>query len=156
MCSRSHDFRRIEPGRQTGGHRNAVKFVDDQIKLYEAGLKAAEERLKAFRLKYLGVSNHASQNYFTKLSTLNDQIEVTRLQLRAAEESRDSYKREIAGEAPVLLPEVGGPAPTATGVSVPAIDARLAVLKTDLDTLRRRYTDDHPDIVGIKRIIESA
>jgi len=132
---------------------NAVKFVDDQIRRYEAGLKAAEERLKAFRLKYLGVSNLASQNYFSKLSTLNDQIEATRLQLRAAEESRDSYKREIAGEAPVLLPEVGGPAPTATGVSVPAIDARLAVLKTDLDTLRRRYTDDHPDIVGIKRII---
>ena len=35
---------------------NAVKFVDEQIKRYEAGLRAAEDRLKAFRLKYLGVS----------------------------------------------------------------------------------------------------
>ena len=132
---------------------NAVKFVDDQIKRYEAGLKAAEERLKTFRLKYLGVSNVSNQNYFSRLSTLNDQIEATRLQLRAAEESRDSYKRELVGEAPVLLPDVGGSAPAAASVSVPAIDARLAVLKTDLDTLRRRFTDDHPDIVGNKRVI---
>ena len=134
---------------------NAVKFIDDQIKRYEAGLKAAEDRLKAFRLKYLGVSNVATQNYFTRLTTLNDQIEATKLQLRAAEESRDAYKRELAGEAPVLLPEVApSSAPSTAGVMVPGTDARLATLKTDLDVLRRRYTDDHPDVVGVKRIID--
>jgi polysaccharide chain length determinant protein (PEP-CTERM system associated) len=134
---------------------NAVKFIDDQIKRYEAGLKAAEDRLKAFRLKYLGVSNVATQNYFTRLTTLNDQIEATKLQLRAAEESRDAYKRELVGEAPVLLPEVGpSSAPSTAGVTVPGTDARLATLKTDLDVLRRRYTDDHPDVVGVKRIID--
>ncbi len=132
---------------------NAVKFIDDQIKRYEAGLKAAEERLKAFKLRYLGVSNVANQNYFSRISTLRDQIEATRLQLHAAEESRDSYKRELAGEALVLLPEVGSPVAAATAAAVPAVDARLAVLKADLDTLRRRFTDDHPDIVGVKRII---
>lgn len=134
---------------------NAVKFIDDQIKRYEAGLKAAEDRLKAFRLKYLGVSNVATQNYFTRLTTLNDQIEATKLQLRAAEESRDAYKRELAGEAPVLMPEVApSTAPSTAGVMVPGTDARLATLKTDLDVLRRRYTDDHPDVVGVKRIID--
>jgi polysaccharide chain length determinant protein (PEP-CTERM system associated) len=132
---------------------NAVKFIDDQIKHYEAGLKSAEERLKAFRLKYLGVSVASNQNYFTKLSSLNDLIENTRLQLRAAEQSRDSYKRELAGEAPVLVGDVSTPSQSAANASVPTIDARLGVLRTDLDTLRRRFTDDHPDIVNIKRII---
>jgi polysaccharide chain length determinant protein (PEP-CTERM system associated) len=133
---------------------NAVKFIDDQIKRYEAGLKSAEDRLKEFRLKYLGVSNVASRDYFTRLNTLKDQIEVTKLQLRAAEESRDAYKRELVGEAPVLLPEVAPTAPANAGVVVPGTDARLATLRTDLDLLRRRYTDDHPDIVGVRRIIE--
>jgi polysaccharide chain length determinant protein (PEP-CTERM system associated) len=132
---------------------NAVKFIDDQIKHYEGGLRAAEDRLKAFRLKYLGVSGQSNQTYFTRLATLNDQIENTRLQLRAAEESRDSYKRELAGEAPVLMPEVAGPAPASAAAAVTTVDARLAVLRTDLDLLRRRFTDDHPDIVNIKRII---
>ena len=34
----------------------AVKFVDEQIKHYEQTLKAAEDRLKEFKLKYLGVA----------------------------------------------------------------------------------------------------
>lgn len=132
---------------------NSVRFIDEQIKRYEAGLKAAEDRLKDFRLKYLGVSNIATQNYFTRLTTLNDQIEATKLQLRAAEESRDSYRRELAGEAPVLMPELSAAAPSSAGVVVPGTDARLAVLKADLDVLLRRYTDDHPDVIGVKRII---
>jgi polysaccharide chain length determinant protein (PEP-CTERM system associated) len=134
---------------------NAVKFIDDQIRHYEVSLKEAEERLKAFRLKYLGVSSTGNQTYYTRITALNDQIAAARLTLRAAEESRDSYKRELAGEAPVLIPEVGSSsAPVGGTVAVPSIDARLAVLRTDLDTLRRRYTDDHPDVVGTRRVIE--
>ena len=133
---------------------NAVKFIDDQVKRYEGGLKAAEDRLKAFRLKYLGVSGNTNTNYYTRLTTLGEQIEATRLQLRAAEEARDSYKRELAGEAPVLIPDTPLSAPSpASPVAVPAIDARLAVLRTDLDNLRRRFTDDHPDVVGTRRVI---
>jgi polysaccharide chain length determinant protein (PEP-CTERM system associated) len=70
--------------------------------------------------------------------------------LRAAEESRDSYKRELAGETPVLQPE--GPVATTT-VATPELDARLAALKGQLDALLRRYTDEHPDVVGTRRII---
>ena len=134
---------------------NAVKFIDEQIQRYEVGLKEAEDRLKAFRLKYLGVSSTGTQTYYTRLTALNDQIAATRLTLRAAEESRDSYKRELAGEAPVLMPELGSsPGSSSTQVSVPALDARLAKLRADLDNLRRNYTDDHPDVVGTKRVIE--
>ncbi len=132
---------------------NAVKFVDEQVKRYEAGLRAAEDRLKAFRLKYLGVSGTGNQDYFTRLALLTDQVAATRLQLRAAEESRDSYKRELAGEAPVLMPDVSA-APPSSKLSVPALDARLATLQSELDVLRRKYTDDHPDVTGTRRIIE--
>src|SRR4029079_19666839 len=75
-------------------------------------------------------------------------------QLRAAEESRDSYKRELAGEAPVLMPDVSNTPPPSSKLSVPALDARLAALQSELDVLRRKYTDDHPDVTGTRRIIE--
>jgi polysaccharide chain length determinant protein (PEP-CTERM system associated) len=128
--------------------RAAVKFLDEQIKQYEAGLRSAENRLKDFRLKYLGVGQ-ANQDYFGKLSQLSDAIESARLELRAAEQSRDSYKRELAGEAPVLQPEGAG-LPT----TVPEIDARIAAQKTQLDALLQRYTEDHPDVVGTRRVIK--
>ena len=131
--------------------RTAVKFVDEQIKLYEGNLKVAEDRLKDFRLKYLGVAGRGSQDYFGRLASVSDQIEKARLELRAAEQSRDSYRRELAGEAPVLLLAQEAPAPVARATET---DARLATLRSELDALRRRYTDAHPDVMNAKRNIE--
>ncbi|HEX3631956.1 MAG TPA: XrtA system polysaccharide chain length determinant [Casimicrobiaceae bacterium] len=129
--------------------RSAVKFVDEQIKQYETTLKNTEERLKLFKLKYMGVAGQGNQDYFVKLAAVNGAIEAAKRDLHAAEESRDSYKKELAGETPVLL--FDGPPPQA---ATPEIDARLATLKAQLDTLLRRYTDEHPDVVGTRRIIE--
>ena len=129
--------------------RTAVKFVDEQIRQYGETLKNTEDRLKAFKLKYMGVAGQGNTDYFGRLSKLNEVIESTRLELRAAEESRDSYKRELAGEAPVLQPE----GPALATVATPELDARLAALKGQLDALLRRYTDEHPDVVGTRRII---
>ncbi|MFO1412775.1 MAG: XrtA system polysaccharide chain length determinant [Burkholderiales bacterium] len=131
--------------------RAAVRFVDEQIKQYEETLKAAEGRLKEFRLKYLGVAGQGGPDYFARLSKLTDEIADAKRELRAAEESRDAYKRELAGETPVLLPE----APSApSAIAVPAVDARLATLRQELDNLTRRFTDEHPDVIQTKRNIE--
>ncbi|MEO8752047.1 MAG: XrtA system polysaccharide chain length determinant [Casimicrobiaceae bacterium] len=131
--------------------RAAVRFVDDQIKQYEESLKTAESRLKDFRIKYLGVAGQGGPDYFGRLSKLSDDIENAKLQLRAAEQSRDSYKRELAGESAVFLPE--GPAAAPPSFAVPAVDARLAALRSELDNLTRRFTDQHPDVVATKHNI---
>jgi polysaccharide chain length determinant protein (PEP-CTERM system associated) len=128
--------------------RAAVKFLDEQIKQYEVSLKTAEDRLKDFRLKYLGVGQ-ANQDYFGKLAKLNDDIESARLELRAAEQSRDSYKRQLAGEAPVLQPEA-----QSVALAVPELDARIAAQKTQLDALLQHDTEQHPDVVGTRRVIK--
>jgi len=129
--------------------RLAVKFVDEQIKQYEESLKVAEGRLKDFRLKYLGVAGQGGVDYFARMAKLSDDIDTIKLELHAAQESRDSYKREISGEQPVLLTDSAAQAP----VAVPVIDARLAALHNDLDALQRRFTDAHPDIVSLKKSI---
>ena len=134
--------------------RAAVKFLDDQIKHYEKSLQAAENRLKEFKLKYMGFAGpggHGGPDYFGRLAKLGGDIENARLELRAAEESRDAYKRELAGEMPTFLPEQRG---VTAPVAVPEIDARLAAQKTKLDELLRSFTDLHPDVVGTRRVIE--
>ncbi len=131
--------------------RAAVRFVDDQIKQYEESLRAAEDRLKDFRLKYLGVAGRGGPDYFGRLAQMSANIDDARRELRAAEEARDAYKRELAGETPILLPNAPG-APTV--VAVPAIDARLATLRSELDSLTRRFTDQHPDVIATRRSIQ--
>lgn len=134
--------------------RAAVRFVDEQIKQYEESLRAAENRMKDFRLKYLGVAGQGGPDYFGRLAKLTEDISDAKRELRAAEESRDAYKRELAGETAVLVPEPQA-APPPTAVSVPAIDARLVTLRTELDNLTRRFTDQHPDVIQTKRNIEA-
>ncbi len=132
--------------------RTAVKFLDEQIKHYEESLLNAENRLKEFKIKYIGVTGQGGgQDYFTRLSKLGDDIESARLELNAAQESRDAYKRELAGETPTFLPESRT---AATVMATPEIDARLAAQKSRLDELLRVYTDQHPDVVGTRRVIE--
>jgi polysaccharide chain length determinant protein (PEP-CTERM system associated) len=131
--------------------RSAVKFIDDQIKRYMETLQASETRLKDFRLKYIGVSGRDGQDYFARLSQLSAEIDSAKLELEAAQESRDSYKRELAGETATFLPD---PGETRVRDAVPEVDARLATLKKELDDLLRKYTEQHPDVVATKRLIE--
>jgi polysaccharide chain length determinant protein (PEP-CTERM system associated) len=131
--------------------RAAVKFLDEQIKRYEESLQAAENRLKEFKLKYMGVPGQGGQDFFSRIAKLSDDIEAARLELRSAEESRDAYKRDLAGEAPTFLPE---PRSASGPVAVPEIDARIVAQKTKLDELLRTFTDQHPDVVGTRRVIE--
>ena len=140
-----------------GGKRRdtekAQQFIDEQIKDYEKRLQEAERRLKDFKLRNL--SALGSTDALSAMATLEEHLSRTRLELRSAEESRDVLKRELAGEEPVFLPD-----PSATrgtpGASEPTtseIDHRIETLKTNLDELLRKYTDQHPDVVGTKRII---
>lgn len=131
--------------------QTAVKFLDDQIKNYEQNLQTAENRIKDFKLKYMGLSSQSQgQDYFGRVAQLNSAIESARVELQSAEQARDSYKKELAGEEPVFLPE---PAETRSREVVPEIDSRLDALKRDLDSLLRKYTDQHPDVVATQRLI---
>ena len=134
--------------------RSTLQFLDEQIARYEQSLQVAESRLKDFRLKYLGMSvqsGTAGQDYFSRMSKLTDDITNTKLELRAATESRDSYRRDLASQTPTMASSKGlgaSPAPP-----IPEIDQRIAAQKTKLDELLRSYTDQHPDVVGTRRVI---
>src|SRR6476646_9921819 len=65
----------------------AVKFLDDQIKGYEKNLRASENKIKEFRIKYMGVaSNSQGQDYFGRVAGLNMAIENAKVDLQAAEQ----------------------------------------------------------------------
>jgi polysaccharide chain length determinant protein (PEP-CTERM system associated) len=127
----------------------ARRFIDEQIRGYEKKLEEAENRVKDFKIKNVGFTGTGG-DYFTRMSLLAEDAQKQRLELRAAEESRDALKRELVGEDPVLLPD-----PTSPGGSTPATeyDVRIADQKKLLDELMRRYTELHPDVVATKRLI---
>src|SRR5215470_5686005 len=130
----------------------ARRFIEEQIKQYEKRLEEAENRLKEFRLKNLTLLGADGRDYFARMSSLAEAVNAARLELRAAEQSRDALKKELAGEEPVFLPE--GPAAPGGASLVPELDSRIETQKKNLDELLRRYTDQHPDVIQSRRLIQ--
>ena len=130
--------------------QTAVKFLDDQIKRYEKTLAESENRMKEFRLKYLGVANKSSGDFFSRAQQMQTDIESAKLDLQSAEQARDAYKKQLQDAASAPQSDTMD---TSASLSSPALDARIAALKKDLDSLLLRYTDQHPDVISTRRLI---
>lgn len=130
---------------------SARKFLDEQIRSYEKKLESAENRLKEFKLRNLELATAEGKSGIDRLGELTNQLNVARLELREAEQSRDALRRQIIGEEPIILPDTGV---GNSSIALPEIDSRIDVQKRNLDALLQRYTELHPDVVGTRRLIK--
>lgn len=130
--------------------QDAGRFIEDQISAYESKLVEAENRLKDFKIRNFGVSGVSNQDYFSRVSALTEQVSKLRVELGAAEQSRDAYRRELATEEPQLPVE---PVAKVSGPAVLEVETRLEAQKKILDELLRRYTESHPDVTSSRRVI---
>lgn len=129
----------------------AQLFIDTQIASYEERLVEAENRLKEFRLRNMALLGDGDRDFVSQISTLNNQLSQARLELMEAENMRESLERQIAGEDPVLLPD----GTSNNDLSIPDLDRRIESLQQNLDGMLLRYTEQHPDVMGTRRVIES-
>ena len=123
---------------------SARKFIDEQIKVYEKKLQDAEARLKEFKLHNMDMQFDMSVGG-GKLNEMKSQLSQARLQLKEAENARDAIKKQILGS---------DAAATGGDISSPDLDARIDTLKRNLDKLLQSYTEQHPDVVGTRRMIK--
>lgn len=135
---------------------SAKTFLNEQIKQYEAKLEEAEARVKEFRLRNLDMQSADGKDSATRVAEMSRQLEQAKLELREAENARDSAKAQLAAEkgqganlaTQSLLQE------SSISVATPEIDARIDALKRNLDGLLQRYTEQHPDIVASRRLLK--
>ncbi len=133
--------------------RDAGRFIEDQIRGYDARLTEAENRLKDYKLSKFGVTGVPSTDYFTRVSQLTEEVGKLRVELSAAERSRDAYRRELSADEPqlpaTLARRVGG----VSAVALPEVELRLEAQRKQLDDLLARFTEAHPDVISTRRII---
>jgi polysaccharide chain length determinant protein (PEP-CTERM system associated) len=87
----------------------------------------------------MGLMAGDRRDYYTRLVEAQAALTKATLELKEAENSRDALKKQLAGDS-----EEG---------AHPEIDARIQALEQKLDGMRLNYTEQHPDIVAIVRII---
>jgi polysaccharide chain length determinant protein (PEP-CTERM system associated) len=128
--------------------QKAILFIDEQIKNYEEKLIFAENSLKAFKLKNMGLLPRQGGDYGTKAAEISENLSQAKLDLLEAEQARDSIKKQISGEEPVLNMEQ-----SPADIINPELDSRILALNKNLDNLRLQYTEQHPDIISTKNLI---
>ena len=136
-------------GNQKQDSEKAIKFIEEQIKNYEDKLVIAEKAVTEFQIKNRGLLPRDG-DYGSQMQAVSDSLNEAKLGLREAEQARNAIKNQIEDGAP--------PDDLTTGQALstivnPEIDARIKALNNDMDALRQRFTDRHPDVISIKRLI---
>jgi polysaccharide chain length determinant protein (PEP-CTERM system associated) len=124
----------------------AQDFLDQQIAEYEARMAEAENRLAAFKQRYIGALPGESGGFYERLDQAKQALSAAQLQLREMENRRDELQRQVDGEEPVFLS-------SEIAASNSPIDARIQSLNTQVDSLLARYTDLHPEVRQMRALI---
>jgi len=129
---------------------SARQFIEEQLRSYSEKLVAAEDAVTAFKRRHLGLMPGEGRDYYGRLSDAKAALRQATLELKEAMNSRDAIKQQLAGDAQSSSRQSAKG--TAMG-PIGEIDTRIQALEQKLDGLRLTYTEQHPDIVAIARII---
>lgn len=137
-----------------GADRNesskAQTFLREQISQYEQRLTEAENRLADFKRDNVAVMPGQQGDYFARLQVASSNLESSKSRLGLAEERRAELLRQLEGEEPVFGIMSNNPAESGGGFTA----SKVRELELQLEQLRLRYTDKHPQIGEILDMIE--
>lgn len=130
----------------------ARRFLDEQLKAYSEKLAAAEAAVTEFKRQRMGMMPGQGGNFYSQLGEAKTLLDQAALNLREAENSRDAIKQQMAGDTPMLLDDRPAVTPEIAAVQL-EIDRRIQGLQEKLDNMRLTYTEHHPDVQSVVRII---
>lgn len=134
---------------------SAEEFLNRQIEEYEQRLEEAEQRLADFKISRIDRAPGTTQNYYQQLQREQAQLQDTELKLLELESQLKAAQAQLSGEEPVFglatSPTESG---TTSNIST-KFDTRIAALESNLDELLIRYTDNHPDVVKTRSLLEN-
>lgn len=130
----------------------AQRFLEEQIKQYEAKLEEAEKRLADFKRQNVGMLPGEGENYYSRLQNALSELEAARLQLKELEQRRQAQLAQLKeleerGDSDAAM------APSPDTMAPSQYDLRIQNLQAQLDELLMRFTDRHPDVVELRRLI---
>lgn len=129
----------------------AQKFLTDQIAEYEIKLTEAEERLKDFKRKNIGLMPQDGKGYFSRLDAAMNKLNRAKLELKEETNRRDELRRQQLGEEPTF--GIMGDKQFNQQELTSSQDDRIKAQEKRLDELSLVYTDEHPDVVSTKRLL---
>lgn len=136
------------------------KFLDEQIAAYEKRLVEAEDRLKQFKQKNVGIMPGSQGGYFARMQQAQATLNEAKLKLDEARRRRDQLKAESSietvafGEDDLMAALDDGQGAQRNHPQLAVFDNKINDLEGRIDEMLLKYTDKHPDIIAMRRLIE--
>jgi succinoglycan biosynthesis transport protein ExoP len=125
---------------------NTTAFLDKELADARAKMEEQEGEVSAFKAKHVGNLPGQLQSNVQILAGLQAQLAST---LHALDTSKQQkiYLESLLQQYQSAQASLGG---DSTVISTQVLDKVLRDLRLQIQNLRTRYTDDHPDIVALK------
>src|SRR5262249_51998626 len=135
---------------------STAEFLRRQLGEVKQRLEEQEQRVSAFKTRYLGETPQHIQENLVMLERLNTALRLNTERQSRAMERREGMARQLAEAesfsamfADPGLPGLSG-LPGTTAVTIDPTAARLTKLQQELTELRTRFSDRYPDVVRLK------
>ncbi len=137
----------------TGGSRtdmdNARRFLEREIQSYEQQLRAAEKRRADFRARYIEILPSDNNPNVPALEAARAQAQALEGKLLDALLARNTLRQEVENTPPMLVVESGSVG------GGPMLKSRLQEAEEQLALLLLKDTNQHPDVVAQRKLIET-
>ena len=140
---------------------NTTSFLHEQLEATKAKLTAQEQKLKDFKMEYLGTLPQQEQGNLAILASMQAQLQHTDDSLNRAQQQKvylesmlDGYRRLASQSASLASSQASPAAPPVTPLDTAR--ANLSRLQTKDAELRTTYGAQYPEVVEIDRQIAAA
>lgn len=132
-------------GHNAVDQESAQAFLRDQIGHQEQILRKAELRLAEFKKRHVGEMPGTQGDYYTRLTAASQKLDELNRLLRDLQVRRTALRGQLSGENPVIS--------SGSSIISTPYDERIRLYQEQLDSLRIKYTENHPDVIAAKEVL---
>lgn len=128
---------------------SAERFIDNEIAEYENRLMESEQRLADFKRNYSDILP-VSGSFYGRLEGEKGKLAGIELEIKQTKKRLEAFAKQLANAKNQLS---NGNSENAGFTT--RYDSRIRTLEQKLDELSLRFTDQHPDVIETKELIEA-
>ena len=132
-------------GQDRSDMESAQSFIAKQLAIYEEQLRDTEKRMAEFKAKHSDVISSSKGSFSQQLEKARADVEQANAELAQAKNREHALPAPQTSESPSASPEDEAVDPTQI----------MGALRAELNKKRAIYSDQHPDVVSLKRQLEA-
>ncbi len=136
---------------------SAQRFLDDEIASYRDQLRAKDQQRAVLARQYpdlVSTEGGVGGEARSRLDQARAAVAKIKNDLEDAVTTRNSLQKELASVPPMLSVDRAPQVVINGGRALRPDEQRLEQMRNNLDTLRLKYTDQHPDVIAAREEIK--